>query len=101
MLDEREAEARRSSQPRPKVAPEDTRNGVSNQEWQLLRAATFERDGFVCIYCGSDGEGKSLHADHVTPRSRGGVSSLENLAAACWRCNLSKRDRTPDEWVRQ
>lgn len=93
--------ARRSPRVRQHLAPEETRNGVSNADWQELREQTFVRDGFACVYCGSDGDGRSLHADHVTPRSRGGASSLENLAASCWRCNLSKKDRTPQEWDRR
>jgi 5-methylcytosine-specific restriction endonuclease McrA len=35
--------------------------------------------------------------DHVMPRSRGGGHEWTNLAAACRRCNLTKRDRTPEE----
>ena len=31
------------------------------------------------------------------PRSRGGPHTWENVAAACRPCNLTKRDRTPDE----
>jgi 5-methylcytosine-specific restriction endonuclease McrA len=31
------------------------------------------------------------------PKSRGGLHVWENVAAACRRCNLDKRDRTPDE----
>ena len=74
------------------------RRDVSEKEWWSVRAAVFARDGFKCVYCGSDGEGFSLHADHVIPKSRGGFSTLENLVASCRTCNCSKCDRTPDEW---
>lgn len=64
--------------------------------WQRLRRTVFERDGGVCVYCGS--EGGPLECDHVIPWSRGGSNDLENLATACQACNRSKRDKTPAEW---
>lgn len=63
------------------------------------REAVLERDGFACVYCG-EAEGP-LHCDHVIPYSRGGWTSLDNLVTACRRCNISKKDRTPDEWRRR
>ena len=39
-------------------------------------------------------QGATFHVEHITPRSRGGSSELENLALACPRCNLTKSDRT-------
>lgn len=38
-----------------------------------------------------------LTFDHVVPRSRGGLSSWENVVAACSPCNLRKANRTPAE----
>jgi hypothetical protein len=32
--------------------------------------------------------------DHVWPRSKGGEDTLDNLVAACERCNYAKRDKT-------
>lgn len=59
----------------------------------LSRRAVFARDNHRCQYCG----GLADSIDHVLPRSRGGLHVWENVAAACRRCNLDKRDRTPDE----
>jgi 5-methylcytosine-specific restriction endonuclease McrA len=59
----------------------------------LSRRAIFARDEHRCQYCG----GAADSIDHVMPRSRGGLHAWENVAAACRRCNLDKRDRTPDE----
>ena len=59
----------------------------------LSRRAVFARDGHQCQYCG----GVADSIDHVMPRSRGGRHEWENVAAACRRCNLHKRDRTPEE----
>lgn len=59
----------------------------------LSRRAVFARDEHRCQYCG----GRADSIDHVMPRSRGGANTWENVAAACRPCNLSKRDRTPEE----
>ncbi|WP_420450458.1 HNH endonuclease [Ilumatobacter sp.] len=59
----------------------------------MSRRAVFARDEHRCQYCG----GRADSIDHVVPRSRGGPHTWENVAAACRACNLSKRDRTPEE----
>ena len=59
----------------------------------LSRRAVFARDDHRCQYCG----GRADSIDHVLPRSRGGTNTWENVAAACRPCNLTKRDRTPEE----
>ncbi|HZI20515.1 MAG TPA: HNH endonuclease [Pyrinomonadaceae bacterium] len=63
--------------------------------WKRLRI--FVRDGFRCQYCGGRFAARDLTLDHVTPRSRAGRSTPENLVAACARCNARKADRTPEE----
>jgi 5-methylcytosine-specific restriction endonuclease McrA len=57
----------------------------------FTRFNLFLRDGFCCQYCGSRGD---LTFDHVLPRSKGGVTSWENVVAACSPCNLRKGNRT-------
>jgi HNH endonuclease len=39
-------------------------------------------------------QGATFHIEHIIPRSKGGESTLENLALACPGCNLHKADRT-------
>ena len=53
----------------------------------FTRFNLFLRDEFCCQYCGATGD---LTFDHVLPRARGGVTSWENVVAACSRCNLQK-----------
>ena len=60
----------------------------------FTRFNLFLRDSFACQYCGS---GEDLTFDHVTPRSRGGRTSWENIVTACAPCNLRKGGRTPRE----
>lgn len=71
---------------------------VTEAVWRDLRARVFERDAYTCVYCDTTLPRCELQADHVTPRSRGGPSTFDNLATACGPCNLDKSDRTPEEW---
>jgi len=48
-----------------------------------------------CLYCGSTAD---IQIDHVIPLSRGGNHSIGNLAPACKKCNLSKKDKFVMEW---
>lgn len=64
-------------------------------KWESIRSRVFARDGYACTYCGS---AENLHCDHIVPKSRGGADDESNLTTACAHCNLSKGDRTPDEW---
>src|SRR5687767_5576472 len=34
-----------------------------------------------------------FHVDHIVPRSRGGITALENLALQCPYCSLHKSDK--------
>ncbi|MSO57830.1 MAG: HNH endonuclease [Thermoleophilia bacterium] len=62
---------------------------------RISRRALFARDGWRCVYCGT--EAGRLTLDHVVPRSRGGTSVWENVVTACAPCNLRKGDRTLEE----
>jgi len=58
------------------------------------------RDHDRCRYCGRDlsqAAGRDWHIDHVVPVCQGGRGGLDNLVMACWRCNLRKGGRTPEQ----
>jgi 5-methylcytosine-specific restriction endonuclease McrA len=64
-------------------------------QMRLTRREVFQRDQYMCMYCGE--QGKDLTIDHVVPRYRGGRHTWENLVSACKRCNHRKAGRTPQE----
>ncbi len=57
----------------------------------FTRFNLFLRDEFRCQYCGTKTE---LTFDHVIPRASGGITSWENVVAACARCNLRKGSKS-------
>ena len=58
-----------------------------------------ESQWYECAYCGADLLERSYHLDHIVPVSKGGTSYIENIAAACPSCNLSKGAKDLDEWL--
>ncbi|GAB6064565.1 HNH endonuclease [Deferrisoma palaeochoriense] len=63
----------------------------------LSNATLFRRDAYLCLYCGRRFRRKDLSRDHVTPLSRGGTDTWNNVVTACKRCNHRKSGRTPEE----
>lgn len=50
-----------------------------------------------CAICGG---AYKLHVDHITPVSKGGSGSEENLQPLCWQCNHKKGNRLTNEELR-
>lgn len=63
----------------------------------FTRFNVFLRDRFSCQYCGVPTAAERLTFDHVVPKSRGGVTTWDNVVAACEPCNLRKGDRMAAE----
>jgi nitrate reductase cytochrome c-type subunit len=58
-----------------------------------VRVKVLSRDNFRCVFCGKSPAtdlGTRLHIDHITPFSKGGSNTLENLQTLCLQCNLGK-----------
>jgi 5-methylcytosine-specific restriction endonuclease McrA len=70
-----------SRRPRPRV--------------KLTRREVFQRDRYVCQYCGT--QSRDLTLDHIVPRHRGGGHTWENLVTACKHCNHHKGAKTLQE----
>ena len=54
--------------------------------WRELRKYILLSYNEICAYCGD----KATHVDHVMPVSKGGGYEIENLVAACAKCNFKK-----------
>jgi len=63
---------------------------IPHQTRALSRKNILLRDRNMCQYCGVVLTAGELTLDHVTPRSRGGLSTWENLVACCHGCNRRK-----------
>ncbi len=67
------------------------------QQPGLTNHLLFNRDRFVCAYCGEHYLPKNLSRDHIIPVSRGGKNNWTNVVTACRHCNTKKSNKTPEE----
>jgi hypothetical protein len=65
-----------------------------------LRLQVIDRDNGRCRACGI-GDRDALQADHITPESKGGKTSLDNLQALCSVCNNRKQNTVVELSVRE
>lgn len=59
-------------------------------EPKFCRRSVLLRDRFCCQFCGKRFESHELTFDHVRPRAHGGMTTWENVVAACIPCNAQK-----------
>lgn len=69
-----------------------------NLKLRPTRRAIFERDNHTCYLCGKEFGDDDLTVDHLTPKSKGGPWSWENLVTCCKKCNNKKGDKTLKEF---
>jgi 5-methylcytosine-specific restriction endonuclease McrA len=67
----------------------------------LNNRTLFKRDANICLYCATRFQTRDLTRDHITPLSKGGKDSWNNVATACRRCNNHKGGRTPEQALMQ
>ncbi|HUA35912.1 MAG TPA: HNH endonuclease [Candidatus Binataceae bacterium] len=70
---------------------------VPKRHVRFSRFNIFARDNNTCQYCAKRLPRTELNLDHVIPRSRGGMSTWENIVCSCHHCNRRKGGRTPEE----
>jgi 5-methylcytosine-specific restriction endonuclease McrA len=70
---------------------------IPHQTRALSRKNILLRDRNTCQYCAQVLPSGELTLDHVIPRSRGGLSTWENLVAACHFCNRRKGNQYAHE----
>lgn len=63
----------------------------------LTNGALFQRDRYVCAYCGGLFKDLLLTRDHIKPVSKGGEDKWMNVVTACKSCNNLKGDLLPGE----
>jgi len=84
--------------PVPSVIVLDRYNGLrAHTRVPFSRANLLKRDDYTCQYCSKQLRTNQLTIDHVVPKSRGGMTSWLNCAAACHKCNNKKDNNTPKE----
>ena len=67
------------------VVQELPRFGTHQQRHYVLN-----RDSYACRYCQCAITMETANLDHVSPHKYGGPTSVDNLVAACQRCNKAK-----------
>ena len=61
------------------------------------RQELFERDKWICCYCGDKVTEKNATLDHLNPQSKGGKHTKDNLKTCCFVCNAIKSGKTYEE----
>lgn len=54
-----------------------------------------------CCYCGCKLERNNISIDHIKPKVRGGIDTMENYIVSCRRCNEVKSGRKFSKWIRR
>lgn len=80
----------------PRSLMQDLLTFRSSDAKRLWKEEIKRRDGYRCVYCGSD---DSLTIDHIRPRSKGGPTTAANCVTACRSCNLAKGSMAVDEFT--
>lgn len=66
----------------------------TNQE---KRKEIFERDKYICHYCGEKVTPENATLDHLIPQHKDGKHTKENLKTSCLICNSIKSGKTYEE----
>lgn len=61
------------------------------------RKELYERDKYMCFYCGSKVTAENASLDHFIPQHREGKHTKENLKTCCLMCNSIKSGKTYEE----
>ena len=70
-------------------------NSARGPEWEKLRLAVLDRDGWQCVACGALLEGGNATVDHIHAIDAGGekLPPMEELVSLCRPCNSRKGTR--------
>ncbi len=73
----------------PSLVLKDTKRTFSDNQ----RVVLWRRDKGICQECKKKVKFIHMHADHITPHSKGGVTKIENGQTLCGDCNIKKGAR--------
>lgn len=65
---------------------------------KTLRSYLMDKHQSRCFYCGD--RTTHLEQEHIVPKSKGGVDSINNLVLACRQCNISKGTRSIQDYLK-
>lgn len=82
---------------------------INTDQKARAREALRKTQGMVCYFCGvnlldpqpvmmQSESMKTVTVEHLQPLSRGGSNDLSNLRLACLKCNMSKGNKTVEEY---
>ncbi len=66
-----------------------------------FRERLLSETGGVCIYTGKPVDVKSMHVDHIIPKSKNGPDVRDNRVCASETANKDKGDKLPSEWLKR
>lgn len=96
---------RKDGRRRYKEHPEKVRQAAQVREVRIRAGGSFTKEDWLeilekydyrCIYCGSKDK---ITVEHIYPICRGGTNQKDNIAPACWECNLKKNRMTKEEFL--
>lgn len=92
--------------PTPGSRNQRCRRGISggaHRKMRSIRKIKEQMQGHKCFYCKRKfNQGKAFDwptADHIVPHSKGGKIELDNIVAACDKCNRTKDNMDFDEFI--
>jgi 5-methylcytosine-specific restriction endonuclease McrA len=62
------------------------------------RLYIYNRDAGKCHYCNVQVTFNGFHADHVEPWSKSKNTSVNNLVASCYMCNIAKHTMNAERY---
>lgn len=66
-----------------------------------LREYVFQRDQYICCYCGNTTTKKNRTIEHLKPRSKGGNDTPLNCVCACKTCNHQRGNVDLDVYMKK
>lgn len=73
------------------------RKNEYNRVPSLTNETLFERDRYLCAYCGDVFHHKDLSREHIVPICQNGTDTWMNVVSACKHCNGHKGGRTLEQ----